>query len=101
MVESSAFPRVSADECVVLILIEDGYNDSISWIDYLYPNGLGTGPYTPIEYDTVSRPPFYGAGEKLTEALRVEEKLTEILDPDPSGSILFVYASPEVDFLDN
>ena len=93
-----AFPRVSGDECTVLILIEDGYNTTISWIDYLYPSGLGTGPYTPVEYDTVSRPPFYGAGEKLTEALRVEAELTAALNPDPTSSILFIYTSPEIGF---
>jgi hypothetical protein len=93
-----AFPRVSGDECVVLILIEDGYNITISWIDWLYPSGLGTGPYVPIEYDNVSRSPFYGAGEKLTEALSVEDELTEILNPDPAGAIQYVYTSPEIGF---
>ena len=91
------YPRVVDDSCVVLMLIEygfeDGYNDPRFWIDYFFPNGFGGAP---VEYDTVLREAPYGAGQNVQEALDAENELRALLDP--LDSVVLVYTSSDLDF---
>jgi hypothetical protein len=94
-----AFPRFEAEECHVLILLDDGYPDAKAWIDYFYPNGLGeigASDGYPILFDNVVTPPYYGAGPELIGAIQLSNDLKTLLSAN--DSVIDVYISPEVSF---
>ena len=94
-----AFPRFDNDECHVLVLLDSGYPDARSWIEFFYPNGIGvygSGEGYPIVYDNIVTPPFYGAGTELIEAIQISDWLKFYFNSN--DYVIDVYISPEISF---
>jgi len=88
-----AFPRVEDGDCSVLVLLEDGFPGTQAWIDFFFPNGIGGAA---LQYDIAVRPPIYGAGPEMIEAMEVGEELMELLKSNES--VVYVYTSPDTTF---
>lgn len=86
-----AFPRVVDEQCSILVIIEDGYPDTVEWIDYFYPAGIG-GAY--LEYDFASMPPFYGSSSDLIDAHEFADLLSEELGSN--DNVVSIYISPDI-----
>ncbi len=87
------FPRVVGDNCEVLVLIEDGFSDTIPWVDFLTGGGIGGSP---VRYDIVMKPPYYSVELGMNDALTAAEEITGLLWPNEN--LLHIYISPDVDF---